>query len=121
MDAGSSTGINRKIMGQELWRHEFEEVLRHDPVVILPTGSVEQHGPHCPMDVDIAGPFAMAVAVAQQVEGLPVLVAPHVWSGFTHYNMGFPGTISPRLETYQNLLTDILRSRHKTPSQETPR
>lgn len=112
MYTGSSTGTNRKIMWQELWRHEFEEALRHDPVVILPTGSVEQHGPHCPMDVDIAGPFAMAVATAQQVEGFPVLVAPPVWSGFTHYNMGFPGTISLRLETYQNLLADILRSLH---------
>jgi creatinine amidohydrolase len=35
-----------------------------------------------------------------------------VWSGFTHYNMGFPGTISLRLETYQALLADVLRSVH---------
>jgi len=106
----SYDGSNRKVLWQELWRHEFEEVLERDPVVIVPTGSVEQHGPHCPMDVDIAGPFHMALATAQRVTEFPVLVAPPLWSGFTHYNMGFPGTISLRLETYQNLLADVLRS-----------
>jgi creatinine amidohydrolase len=93
-----------------MWRHEFEEALKHDPVVILPTGSVEQHGPHCPVDVDISGPFYMAVQAAQAVTEFPVIVAPPVWSGFTHYNMGFPGTLSLRLETYQNLIFDICQS-----------
>jgi creatinine amidohydrolase len=64
------------------------------------------------MDVDIVGPFAIAVAAAQRVDAFPLLVAPPVWSGFTHYNMGFPGTISLRLETYQQLLADVLRSIH---------
>ena len=108
----SYDGSNKKVLWQELWRHEFEEALRHDPVVIVPTGSVEQHGPHCPMDVDISGPFYMAVAAARRVDEFPVLVAPPVWSGFTHYNMGFPGTLSLRLETYQALMADVLRSIH---------
>lgn len=103
-------GRGKKVLWQELWRHEFEEALGRNPVVLLPTGSVEQHGPHCPMDVDIAGPFAMAVAAARRVDEFPVLVAPPLWSGFTHYNMGFSGTISLRLETYQALLRDVLRS-----------
>lgn len=106
----SYDGANRKVLWQEMWRHEFEEALKHDPVVILPTGSVEQHGPHCPVDVDISGPFYMAVRAAQAVTEFPVIVAPPVWSGFTHYNMGFPGTISLRLETYQNLIADVCRS-----------
>jgi len=108
----SYNGANRKILWQELWRHEFLEALQHDPVVIVPTGSVEQHGPHCPMDVDISGPFYMAVRTAERIEDFPVIVSPPVWSGFTHYNMGFPGTINLRLETYQNLLADVCRSIH---------
>lgn len=108
----SYDGSNRKVLWQELWRHEFEAALEDAPVVIVPTGSVEQHGPHCPMDVDIAGPFSMAVAAAQRVSAFPVLVAPPIWSGFAHYNMGFPGTISLRLETYQSLLADVVRSIH---------
>src|SRR5215831_4283687 len=108
----SYDGSNKKVLWQELWRYEFQEALRHEPVVIVPTGSVEQHGPHCPMDVDISGPFYMAVAAARRVDEFPVLVAPPVWSGFTHYNMGFPGTLSLRLETYQALMADVLRSIH---------
>jgi creatinine amidohydrolase len=106
----SYDGSNKKVLWQEMWRHEFEEALKHDPVVIVPTGSVEQHGPHCPMDVDIVGPFYMAVRTAQRINDFPVIVAPPVWSGFTHYNMGFPGTISLRIETYMNMLGDVCRS-----------
>jgi creatinine amidohydrolase len=62
------------------------------------------------MDVDIVGPFYMAVRTAQRVTDFPVIVAPPVWSGFTHYNMGFPGTISLRIETYLNLVGDVCRS-----------
>ena len=108
----SYDGTNKKVLWQELWRHEFEAALTDAPVVIVPVGSIEQHGPHCPMDVDISAPFYMAVEVARRVDDFPVIVAPPVWSGFTHYNMGFPGTISLRLETFQNLLIDILRSIH---------
>ena len=82
------------------------------PVVIVPVGSIGQHGPHCPMDVDISAPFHMAAEVARRVEAFPVIVAPPVWSGFTHYNMGFAGTISLRLETFQSLIADICRSIH---------
>ncbi len=108
----SYDGSNQKVLWQEMWRHEFLEALRHDPVVIVPTGSVEQHGPHCPVDVDISGPFYMAVRAAQAVTDFPVIVAPPVWSGFTHYNMGFPGTINLRIETYLNLVADVCRSIH---------
>jgi creatinine amidohydrolase len=108
----SYDGTNKKIFWHELWRHEFEDHLEHDPVVIVPVGSIEQHGPHCPMDVDIVGPFYMAVETAKRVDSFPVIVVPPVWSGFTHYNMGFPGTISLRIETFLNLLGDICRSIH---------
>jgi creatinine amidohydrolase len=108
----SYDGQNKKILWQEMLRHEFIEVLENDPVVIVPVGSVEQHGPHCPMDVDISAPFHMAAEVANRVDDFPVIVAPPIWSGFTHYNMGFPGTISLRLETFQNLLADVFRSIH---------
>ncbi|MSR81684.1 MAG: creatininase family protein [Candidatus Latescibacteria bacterium] len=112
MYRASYDGKNKKVLWQELWRHEFLAALDRDPVVIVPVGSVEQHGPHCPMDVDISAPFYMAVEVARRVDDFPVIVAPPVWCGFTHYNMGFPGTINLRLETFQNLLADILRSIH---------
>ncbi|HIM55921.1 MAG TPA: creatininase family protein [Candidatus Latescibacteria bacterium] len=112
MYKASYDGTNKKILWQEMWRWEFLDALERDPVVIVPVGSVEQHGPHCPMDVDISAPFYMAAEVARAEDDFPVIVAPPIWSGFTHYNMGFPGTIHLRLETFQNLLGDICRSIH---------
>lgn len=112
MGSGGDGAAARKVHWQEMWRHEFLGALGQDPVVIVPTGSVEQHGPHCPMDVDISAPFHMAATVAAAVTDFPVIVAPPLWCGLAHYNMGFPGTISLRSETFQAVLSDILRSIH---------
>ena len=110
MYSKSYNGSKKKIFWQEFWRHELEESLNHAPVVIIPVGSVEQHGPHCPMDVDISIPYHIATEVANRVTEYPVIVAPSVWTGFTHFNMGHIGTITVTLETYINLLCDICRS-----------
>ena len=99
----------RKYLWQEMWRHELEEAAEKASVVIVPTGSVEQHGPHCPMDVDIINSFSIAVETAMKADGLAI-VAPPVWFGFAHYNKGFAGTISLASSTYRNLVLDICRS-----------
>lgn len=111
-EASFNRGDARKILWQEMLRHEFVEAVKQDPVVIVPTGSIEQHGPHCPMDVDISGPWHIAVAVARAVAEFPVIVAPPLSLGFAHYNLGHEGTITLRLETYQAVLADVLRSIH---------
>lgn len=100
----------KKIFWQEMWRHELEDAAKREAVVIVPTGSVEQHGPHNPMDVDVVGPLHVAIRAALAINDFPAIVTPPVWSGFAHYNMGFAGTISLRMETYRNLLLDICRS-----------
>lgn len=100
----------KKVMWQEMLRHEFYEALEQRPVVIVPIGSIEQHGPHCPMDVDISGPFHLALAAAEAIDDFPVIVAPPINYGFTHYNMGEPGTITIGLETFIATLNDVARS-----------
>jgi creatinine amidohydrolase len=101
---------DKKVLWQELLRHELLEALRQRPVVIVPVGSVEQHGPHCPQDVDISIPYHLAIRAADTVSDFPVIVAPPVTYGFTHYNMGEVGTISLGLETFINVLCDVSRS-----------
>ena len=70
----SYDGTNKKVLWQELWRHEFLDALERDAVVIVPVGSVEQHGPHCPIDVDISAPFYMAVALRARENGASVAI-----------------------------------------------
>jgi len=106
----TSHSEGKKIFWQEMWRHELEVAAKQCPIVIIPTGSIEQHGPHCPMDVDVIAPLHVAILAAKQTDEFPVIITPPVWSGFAHYNMGFAGTISLRMETYQNLVSDICRS-----------
>jgi creatinine amidohydrolase len=108
--AGQRTAGGSTVHWQEMWRHELLEALKHDPVVIVPVGSVEQHGPHCPMDVDISHTQALAVETARAIDDFPVIVAPPIWSGLTHYNMGEVGTISLSVETFIALVSDVCRS-----------
>lgn len=110
MYGASYSGANKKVFFQEMWRHELDEAVKHNPVVIVPVGSVEQHGPHCPPDIDISIPYHLAVAAAQAVDEFPVLVAPPVSYGFTHFNMGFRGTLTLQLETFIAVLCDVCRS-----------
>ena len=91
-------------------RHELLDAASRGAVVIVPVGSVEQHGPHLPLDVDISVPYHLAVRAAIRCADLPVLVAPPVTFGVAHYKMGEPGTISLRLETFLSLLCDVARS-----------
>ncbi len=44
-----------------MWWHPLLVAIDDNPVVIVPTGSVEQHGPHCPLDVDISRMQATAI------------------------------------------------------------
>src|SRR5713226_1636417 len=100
----------KKVLWGDMARHEFSALLQNKPVVIVPIGSIEQHGPHLPVDNDISIPYHIAVRTAELINDFPVLVAPPVWLGFTHYNMGFYGTITVRLETFLALLSDVCRS-----------
>ncbi len=54
----------KKVHWQEMLRHELLAALTQDPVVIVPVGSIEQHGPHCPQDVDISVPYHLAIRAA---------------------------------------------------------
>lgn len=108
--SGMREQYGRTVHWQEMLRHELLDALDRDPIVIVPAGSVEQHGPHCPMDVDINHTQALAVETALAIDDFPVIVAPPMWIGLTHYNMGEVGTITASVETYIALLSEICRS-----------
>ena len=81
------------------------------PLVLLPLGSCEQHGPHLPLDTDTA----VAAAVAGRASGLlrgevDVLVAPAQPYGASGEHEGFPGTVSAGHDALRLLVTEIGRS-----------
>jgi creatinine amidohydrolase len=79
-----------------------------DALLALPLGSLEQHGPHLPLDTDtrIAGALAHGLA-AQRPD---VVVAPAVAYGASGEHAAFPGTLLVGHEPLAALLVELVRS-----------
>jgi len=89
-------------------RQEIEKAQKAGDMVVIPVGSIEQHGPHLPVDTDIHSAYEIAKRAA--LKRGDVLVCPPVWFGYSPHHMGFHGTLTIRLETFLNLLKDICDS-----------
>ena len=100
----------RSHVWNELRAPEIAEAASAGAVVLIPTGAIEQHGAHLPVDTDIVSATAVALAAAARVEEFPVLVAKTISVGFSPECMEHPGTISLRLETFVAVITDVVRS-----------
>ncbi|NIW25223.1 MAG: creatininase family protein, partial [Gammaproteobacteria bacterium] len=54
----------------DLTQPEIADQLKKNPLVILPAGSTEQHGPHLPTGTDIYAANVISHAVAERMDGL---------------------------------------------------
>lgn len=77
-------------------------------VVLVPTGAVEQHGPHLPVGTDAWIATAVARAVAQPRPG--VLVAEPLAYGCSGHHTTFGGTVTLRVRTFLDLVFDVATS-----------
>jgi creatinine amidohydrolase len=91
----------------ELTQPEIAAQLKKNPLVILPQGSVEQHGPHLPTGTDIFAANAIAHAVAERMDGL---VLPGGPLGVTPLHMPFEGTITLTPDTYMRAVIETAAS-----------
>lgn len=91
-----------RLLGAMSWT-EAAEAAKENPVVLLPIGAIEQHGPHLPLDEDAL----IADYVARQISSVTgAVVAPTIPYGHSHNLRGYAGTIS----LPQGLLTDLVVS-----------
>jgi creatinine amidohydrolase len=88
------------------WK-EAREWVQRNPVVIVPTGSTEQHGPHLPLKVDIATADFIAKKVSEKTNHL---VTPPLNFGYSEMWHRFPGIISFTQDTFKAALRDICLS-----------
>jgi creatinine amidohydrolase len=79
--------------------------LERNPTVVIPFGSIEQHGPHLPCGTDTLIAERLAEAVAGR---LGALYAPFGPYGVTPIHAGRPGTVSLTPATFERLLEEIL-------------
>ena len=81
-------------------------------MVIVPVGSLEQHGPHMPVEVDSQLGEQVANRTARLVDarGHKVVVLPMLWTGISEHHMSFGGTITLDLPTFSAVIEGICRS-----------
>jgi creatinine amidohydrolase len=78
-------------------------------VVIFPTGSFEQHGPHLPFTTDTDIVSAIAEGLERSMADR-VLLMPTLWPGHSTHHMEFPGTMDVPQMTYIALVTELGKS-----------
>ena len=86
---------------------EAREWSGKNTVVVIPTGSTEQHGPHLPLKMDIATADYVARRVCEKNE---MLVTPPLHFGYSEIWRHYPGTISFSQATFRAALKDICTS-----------
>src|SRR4051794_19875359 len=91
----------------ELTQPEIAAQLKRNPLVILPAGSVEQHGPHLPTGTDIFASNVIGHAVAERMDAL---VLPGGPLGVTPMHMPFEGTLTLTPDTYQRVVIETCQS-----------
>ncbi len=95
---------------EEMSMPEFEAARDKQHPVLLPVGSLEEHGPHLPLGTDTLH----ALEVARRVAALqPVIVAPPLFYGLCRSTREHPGTVSLQGDTLRALIRDLGREFHR--------
>ncbi len=88
---------------------DFAQAAASRPVILLPLGSHEDHGPHLPMgDYVLADILARRIAVAATAQGVACLTAPCLPFGVADYFGCSPGGLALSPAAFRAALTDLL-------------
>ncbi len=105
----SATSATRTRLSRFSWSG-----LPAEPLVLVPVGSFEQHGPHLPLATDTTIAVAVAEGAAARLlhrcPAEPVLVAPPVTYAASGEHQPFAGTISIGNEVLGSMLVELVRS-----------
>jgi creatinine amidohydrolase len=92
------------LLEQMTWPEALKAFSGDTTVVVIPTGSTEQHGPHLPLGTD----FLIAHDLARRVgERADVIVTPTLPIGYAEYHTAFPGTLSIHEDTLARVYMDV--------------
>ena len=111
MNRASHKKAAQKVFLHEMSWLEVKALIDRKPVVIIPTGSIEQHGPHLPIGTDSYIGWELCKRVAENLSGkVPFVLAPPVVFGASSHHLDFPGTLSINTATYVEVIVDICES-----------
>jgi creatinine amidohydrolase len=100
-----------EVLWANLKAYELRGFAERNALVIQPVASLEQHGPHLPVQVDVALVSEVALRAAREIATrAPVVVTPTLWAGLAEHHMSLGGTITLDLTTYHAVLRCLCRS-----------
>jgi creatinine amidohydrolase len=103
MDASSEYRYNR------LTWEEMNAAIQMQKVVLLPTGSTEQHGRHLPLDTDVFLVDSVCLEAGRRAPD-KILVLPPISYGLNMHHIDFPGTIHIEPEVFIAFCLNVAKS-----------
>jgi creatinine amidohydrolase/Fe(II)-dependent formamide hydrolase-like protein len=97
----------QRYLWAELTWPEAQERFQHVDIALLPVGSIEQHGPHLPLDTDAFDANYLALRVAEACSDPKPMVLPNIPYGVSYHHDEFKGTVSISNDTLAKLVYDI--------------
>jgi creatinine amidohydrolase len=93
------------------WVEYAQRMREEQPVIFIPVGALEQHGPHLPLGVDALLATAVARTVAQRVGGLVTAPINYGYKSQARCGGGqcFPGTTSLDAASLTGIICDLSR------------
>ncbi len=95
-------------LGELSWT-EARDAVGERPVVLIPSGAIEQHGAHLPLNEDAITAEWVAEYIARHLDE-PILVAPTLSYGHSPAFSNFPGTLNLSFQTLSSALFEIMES-----------
>lgn len=89
---------------------DIEAYLKKRKTIIIPLGTIEQHGFHGTYTMDIITSYEISKAVGDR---LGIVVLPPIYPMRSDEMLNWPGSITVRLETFLNLIEDVITSLYK--------
>ncbi len=80
------------------------------PLLAVPIGSCEQHGPHLPLDTDTRIASALAQSLAESFADGDVLITPAFSITASGEHQSFPGTLSLGAAVFEQVIMELVRS-----------
>jgi creatinine amidohydrolase len=103
--------VNTHRLG-EMTTTEAADAVLASPVVLLPAGAFEQHGPGLPLATDLVRAEHIAERVAAQLDGSAV-IGPSVPVGVSPHHMAFAGTVTLTTTTLAAVLREYTDALHR--------
>ena len=92
----------------EMTTVDFEKVVKNNPLVIIPLGATESHGPHLPLGTDTFQPEYISAEISKKCKN--VLIAPTLPYGQHSTARNVPGTMDLAFDTLRSVVSDLLNS-----------